>query len=509
MQELLLAFVPVADEVHFLQRTPGPEGELFRKIAEQGHYAGRTQPTDTRQGIYASTADGTFLASINSADPEAMAGMLERALEKWKALPAEARDAKNDFDPAPAGRLRLEAAFPKEGAALAVYARDLPRGKNIASDWRGQAWNVDYVWFTSGEMKSLVPDGGNPGAARTVPSGLARRLACFHLVDFVRGQTLPYDRRNIERAGLTSEILSIQGDDLTIEIRGDFRTVARGKWSVNGFQDMRNPSAQERGIEGTLQGRGVFDRAAGRFRSLDAVFLGTRWGATQYNGRSDDRDPSPVGFAFRLAEDAPDHRVAPAFLWGDYWGQERHKEEKMPELEGKKVCFVIASQQFRDEEYREPRALLEKAGAKVTVASSALATSKGMLGMEVKPEVLFTQIRAADFDAVVFIGGGGATEYWTNPKAHALAKDAVAAGKILGAICFGPVTLANAGLLNGRRCAVYSSEVGQVRAQGGNVTGKEVERDGLIITGNGPTAAKAFGEALAAALSEKAGAAGK
>lgn len=176
----------------------------------------------------------------------------------------------------------------------------------------------------------------------------------------------------------------------------------------------------------------------------------------------------------------------------------------MSTLSGKKVCFVIAAQQFRDEEFAQPKAALEKAGAKVTVASSSLNTAKGMLGMETKPEVLFTQVKAADFDAVVFIGGGGATEYWTNPKAHALAKEAVAAGKILGAICFGPVTLANAGLLKGKRCTVYSSEVGQVRAQGGNCTGKEVERDGLIITGNGPTAAKAFGEALVTALGEKA-----
>ena len=46
-------FVPVAENCSYLQRQEDAKGEFFRLIAEQGHYAGRTQPSATRQGIYA------------------------------------------------------------------------------------------------------------------------------------------------------------------------------------------------------------------------------------------------------------------------------------------------------------------------------------------------------------------------------------------------------------------------------------------------------------------------
>ena len=79
---LVKNFVPVADEVHRLQTVKDPEGLLFQKIAEQGHYAGFGPPkhTGTRQGTYAAAPSGILLASINSNDPARMAEMLEKAL---------------------------------------------------------------------------------------------------------------------------------------------------------------------------------------------------------------------------------------------------------------------------------------------------------------------------------------------------------------------------------------------------------------------------------------------
>ena len=73
----------------------------------------------------------------------------------------------------------------------------------------------------------------------------------------------------------------------------------------------------------------------------------------------------------------------------------------MEQLKGKRVLMVIASRQFRDEEYQVPRAALEKEGARVSVASSSLAPSTGMLGAVVKPDMLLKQAKAADYDAMV------------------------------------------------------------------------------------------------------------
>ena len=69
VKELTAKFIPAADDVGHLQSGKDAECRLFQKIAEQGHFAGRTQPSFTRQGTYATTADGTFLASWNKNDP--------------------------------------------------------------------------------------------------------------------------------------------------------------------------------------------------------------------------------------------------------------------------------------------------------------------------------------------------------------------------------------------------------------------------------------------------------
>ena len=123
----------------------------------------------------------------------------------------------------------------------------------------------------------------------------------------------------------------------------------------------------------------------------------------------------------------------------------------MQSVKGKRAVMIIARNDFRDEELLQPKEVLEKNGVTVTVASSSLEESKGMLGAKVKPDILFTDIQATDYDAVIFVGGSGANEYWDNPIAHKIANDAHNAKKIIGAICIAPVTLAKAGLLKNKK----------------------------------------------------------
>lgn len=177
-------------------------------------------------------------------------------------------------------------------------------------------------------------------------------------------------------------------------------------------------------------------------------------------------------------------------------------ERVMQSVTGKRAVMIIASNNFRDEELLQPKDVLEKNGVTVTVASSSLKESKGMLGAKVKPDILFTDIKVTDYDAVVFVGGSGANEYWDNTTAHKIVNDAHNAKKIVGAICIAPVTLAKAGLLKNKRATTYSSTVNEIKAAGANYTGSDVEKDGNIITASGPAAAHKFGEALVKALSQ-------
>lgn len=169
-------------------------------------------------------------------------------------------------------------------------------------------------------------------------------------------------------------------------------------------------------------------------------------------------------------------------------------------LKDTKVLMVIAAQNFRDEEYQQPRNILESAGAGIDVACSSLESSRGMFGLVVKPDLLLEQVKPEDYQAVIFVGGVGSSEYWDNPTAHQIAQTTFTAGKIVGAICIAPVTLARAGLLKGKKATVWSSEKGNIQEGGAIYTGKLVEIDGKIITANGPGAAKEFGQAIVQAL---------
>src|SRR5262245_11681128 len=108
----------------------------------------------------------------------------------------------------------------------------------------------------------------------------------------------------------------------------------------------------------------------------------------------------------------------------------------------KKVLMVIAPEDFRDEEYREPRRILEAKGCAVTVASTHTRPAKGMLGMTVTPDKTLDQVRAADFDLVVFVGGYGAEAYYKDKKALDLAAETARLSRPLAAICVAPTILA-------------------------------------------------------------------
>jgi hypothetical protein len=312
VQLLLASFVTVADEVGRLQREHDPECSLFQSFCEQGHYGGRTLPTRTRQGIYAIAPSGAFLASINSTQPDKVAAMLRAALAKWRELPDDQRRLPPDKLQEVAATARFEDRFPADGLVLAEYVRDLGRSAD-PRDWRTQAWNEDQAWFTKDEARSMVPGDDAVGAAVHVPDRLVARLVRLHLVDTVRGQTPPFPNDAIVAAQLHSEVVRRDGARVHLQLTGRTHALQKGRWIV---ADRGQPVEHERGVKTELTGRAVWDRQAGRFAAFELLALGERWGATQYNQRGDDVEPTRIGFAFVLAP--ADHpRVAPAFWW-DY-----------------------------------------------------------------------------------------------------------------------------------------------------------------------------------------------
>ena len=168
----------------------------------------------------------------------------------------------------------------------------------------------------------------------------------------------------------------------------------------------------------------------------------------------------------------------------------------------KKVLMIIAPKNFRDEELFDTKEEIEKRGNSVTIASVSKEIATGMLGKTATPELTLEEVKVEDYDAIVFVGGVGSSIYFSDPKAHQIAKEAAEKGKIIAAICIAPSILANAGLLKGKRVTAFPSEEKNLKEKGAIYTATSVERDGKIITADGPSSARDFGKKIAEALEE-------
>ncbi|MEA1896021.1 MAG: DJ-1/PfpI family protein [Euryarchaeota archaeon] len=175
---------------------------------------------------------------------------------------------------------------------------------------------------------------------------------------------------------------------------------------------------------------------------------------------------------------------------------------KMIDMSNKTILMVIAPSDFRDEELFVPKEFFEKNGAEVVIASENTGTAKGMLGGTTPIDLSVSDANISDYDAIIFVGGSGIKSHklYENKAYLKLAADTSSSGKIIGAICLGPMVPAAAGILSGKNATVFESGAAYITGKGANYTGAVVTRDGRIITGEGPHAAEAFAQMIAESL---------
>jgi len=166
------------------------------------------------------------------------------------------------------------------------------------------------------------------------------------------------------------------------------------------------------------------------------------------------------------------------------------------------VLMVLSPEMWREEEYLEPKIVLEDAHFLVRTASVEYGPVFGTTGMRAIAEDTVALADPDAYEAVVFIGGPGASVFFDDPDAHKLAKSMYDAGKVVAAICIAPSTLAHAGLLESKKATAFESQKDDLEAHGAIYTGNPVEIDGRIVTANGPEAATAFGEAILGLLGD-------
>jgi protease I len=172
-------------------------------------------------------------------------------------------------------------------------------------------------------------------------------------------------------------------------------------------------------------------------------------------------------------------------------------------LNGKKVLMVIPHTQFRDEEFFEPKAILEAEGVTVRVASTSARTCYGMKGGVIAADLSIADAKAEEYDGLVLCGGTSVPEFlWNDKKLHELANAMSAGGKVVAAICLSTVILAKAKLLTGRAAPVYflPAAIQELKTGGATyVTQPLVVQDKLILA-EGPEESTRWGQAIRAAL---------
>jgi hypothetical protein len=206
-----------------------------------------------------------------------------------------------------------------DGLVLKVTTRDLPRAADTRpDDWRRDAVNYDHAWFTREEAESLIPPDPEVGTRCPVSPAIVRRLARFHLLDNVRGETPMWREEEVRRAEMTVAVTAVWPESVELCLDGAVRNIARGTWAVHPFVEPLPET--ERGFDCGLQGFCTYDRCRARFTRFDLLAVGRRWGGSEHNMRRDDLEPAPMAVAFELAGNQPADRTPPQGSSADYWG---------------------------------------------------------------------------------------------------------------------------------------------------------------------------------------------
>jgi protease I len=164
------------------------------------------------------------------------------------------------------------------------------------------------------------------------------------------------------------------------------------------------------------------------------------------------------------------------------------------------VLMIIAPERFRDEELFETQAELRQAGHQTVIASTRSGPCPGSRGGQAVAKITLEQVQTADYDAIVFVGGGGSKLLFNNRTDWRIAQEAGQHGCVLAAICLAPVILARAGMLVGKQATVAGTESKTIEDHGARYTGPGVTVEGRLVTANGPKSSRLFGQKICTLL---------
>jgi protease I len=170
------------------------------------------------------------------------------------------------------------------------------------------------------------------------------------------------------------------------------------------------------------------------------------------------------------------------------------------ELQGKRVAALV-DQGFEQIELLEPKGALEAAGARVDVISPQSGTVRGWnhteWGDNVRVDRSLNDAMPNDYDALLLPGGVMNPDHLRmNEKAVRFVKQMFDDGKPIAAICHGPWTLAEAGVLGGVRMTSFPSIKTDLKNAGAEWVDEEVVVDRGIVSSRKPDDIPAFNQKM-------------
>ncbi len=183
-----------------------------------------------------------------------------------------------------------------------------------------------------------------------------------------------------------------------------------------------------------------------------------------------------------------------------------------------KVLMIVAKQDFRDEEFKEPFEAFMDKNITIRVASTEAGRCMGAYGMVIRADYGFSDFQKTEendrydedkdidtYSAMMIVGGFGAKEMEDMEELKELIDSFEKKGKIVSAICYSPVILAKTDLMKGKKATVWNEDGNQepiLSEHGVKYVNEDVVIDGKFITGRDYNVATKFGETLANAIIE-------
>jgi deglycase len=167
------------------------------------------------------------------------------------------------------------------------------------------------------------------------------------------------------------------------------------------------------------------------------------------------------------------------------------------DLQGKHIAVLVANEGVEQIELTRPWEALEDAGAQIELvapeAGAVQAFNHLDKGDTFEVDHAVDDVSADDYDGLLLPGGVANPDFLRmNERAVEFARDFFEQGKPVAAICHGPWTLVEGGVVSGRTLTSWPSLKTDIRNAGGTWVDEEVHVDNGLVTSRRPDDLDAF-----------------